>query len=364
MRKLTIYRLYFTRADCYTAGTRQQSIGVQVHSTGANNPNLRRYVGPNDGRLGENKNRNYSNKPGSDVCASAYIGKLADGTVAVYQTLPWDMRCWLSGKGSNGNANRMGYVGFEICEDGKRNEAYFRDAVMEKSVLLTAHLCELFGTTPRAVIKSFQQGDALAVMDHHELHALQLASNHADIRHWLSIYGLTMDDYRDAVEAAMREGVAVTYVDCGDGSSETVNGNPVEETEVTTMYQAKVTCPGAYLNLRASKSKNAASLKRLYQGVTVDVLDDSDADWWRVKYDGTAGYAMTHSGADVYLVPIKESTDGDSAISDNGKEENPAPPDSGKPAYVLILNGAEDEMRKLHEQYGGTLAEIDSTITV
>lgn len=303
MRKLTIYRLYFTRSDCYTSGTRQKSIGIQVHSTGANNPNLCRYVGPNDGRLGENKNRNYSNKPGSDVCASAYIGKLADGTVAVYQSLPWDMRCWLSGKGSNGNANRLGYVGFEICEDNKKNEAYFRDAVMEKSVLLTAHLCDLFGTTPRSVVASFSQGDALAVMDHRELHARQLASNHADIRHWLSVYGLTMDDYRDAVEEAMREGVSVTYVDCDSGSTEAVNGNPVEM-EVSTLYQAKVTCPGAYLNLRANRSASSSSIKRMYKDATVDVLDDSDPDWWRVKYEGAVGYAMTHSGSDKYLTAV------------------------------------------------------------
>lgn len=314
MRQLTIYRRFFYDSDCYKSGTRQTSIGTQVHSTGANNPNLCRYVGPDDGRLGKSKYNNHSNRPGSDVCASAYIGKLADGTVAVYQSLPWYMRCWLSGKGTNGNANRMGYVGFEICEDNKQDEAYFRDAVMEKSVLLTAHLCELFGTTPRAVVKSFSQGDALAVMDHQELHALQLASNHADIRHWLKIYGLTMDDYRNAVEEAMREGVSVTYIDCEDGSSETVNGDPVES-EVIPLYEAKVTCPGTYLNLRASKSKNAASLKRLNRGVTVTVLDDSDPDWWRVQYDGAIGYAMTHSGSDTYLVRIgtaaPPATDGD-----------------------------------------------------
>ena len=87
MRKLTIYRHYFTDSDCYHEGVRQTSIGVQVHSTGANNPMLKRYVQPDDGRLGINLYGNSHNRPGVDVCASAYIGKLNDGTVAVYQTL-------------------------------------------------------------------------------------------------------------------------------------------------------------------------------------------------------------------------------------------------------------------------------------
>lgn len=101
MHHLKIYKRLFYNADCYHQGTRQTQRGVQIHSTGANNPWLRRYVGPDDGRLGVNQYGNHSNKPGSTVCASAYIGKQADGTVAVYQTLPWDMRCWLSGSGKN-----------------------------------------------------------------------------------------------------------------------------------------------------------------------------------------------------------------------------------------------------------------------
>ena len=336
MKQLTIYRRFFYNSDCYNSGTSQDSIGVQVHSTGANNPNLCRYVGPDDGRLGKSKYDNHSNRPGSDVCASAYIGKLADGTVAVYQSLPWHFRCWLSGKGTNGNANRMGYVGFEICEDSKQDEAYFRDAVMEKSVLLTAHLCELFGTTPRTVVKAFSQGDALAVMDHQELHALQLASNHADIRHWLKIYGLTMEDYRNAVEEAMREGVSVTYVDCDDGSSETVDSDPVES-EVIPLYEAKVTCPGTYLNLRASKSKNTTSLKRLNRGVTVTVLDDTDSEWWKVRYEGVTGYAMTCSGSDTYLVRVDAE---DAPATGSGVEGEEATPAEGE---MVEVNRAELE---------------------
>ena len=212
MRHLTIYRLFFTESDCYKSGIWQKQRGVQVHSTGANNPWLKRYVGPDDGRLGENVNGNYHNRPGCTVCASAYVGRLDNGDVAVYQTLPWDMRCWLSGNGPNGNANRLGYIGFEIAED-KKNEEYFFDAVMDKSVLLTAHLCQMLNVEPWTVVKETPSGPALAVMDHKELHSVGIASNHGDIAHWLSLYNITMNDYRTAVEAAMEEGVEVEYVD-------------------------------------------------------------------------------------------------------------------------------------------------------
>ena len=76
MRELTIYRLYFTNSDCFKKGVRQRPMGVQVHSSGANNPWLRRYVGPDDGRLGPNPHGNTHNRPGGNVCANAYIGKL------------------------------------------------------------------------------------------------------------------------------------------------------------------------------------------------------------------------------------------------------------------------------------------------
>ena len=213
MKHLTIYRLMFTRSDCYNKSGRQQQHGVQVHSTSGNNPYLKRYVGPDDGRLGKNIYGNYHNRPGGDVCASAYIGRLQDGTVAVYQALPWDLRCWLSGQGPNGNANRMGYIGFEIAEN-KNDDAYFWDAVMDKSVLLTAYLCQMLGVTPWTVVKETKDGPAIAVMDHIELHDVGVASNHGDISHWLRMYGLNMNDYRKAVEAVLEEGITVDYVDC------------------------------------------------------------------------------------------------------------------------------------------------------
>lgn len=263
---MTIYKRYFYQSDCYTSGTVITPTGIQVHSTGANNPNLKRYVQPDDGRIGVNTNGNHHNRPGGNVCASAYIGKQADGTVAVYEALPWNYRCWLSGSGPNGNANRLGYIGFEICEDSKNNKNYFDDAVMGQAVLLTAYLCQEYGIPVERV------------HDHHELHNLGLASNHADITHWTSIYGLKMTDFRAAVQSALDEGIEASYIDC-----DVVSG----------LYDAKTVNPGTYLNLRAGPGQNYASIARIPQGAIVSVLDDSNSEWWECTYQSQTGYAMS-----------------------------------------------------------------------
>lgn len=282
MRKLTIYRMLFKDSDCYRSGARQTSRGVQVHSTGANNPNLRRYVQPDDGRLGRNTNGNSHNRPGVDVCASAYIGKLADGTVAVYQTLPWDMRCWISGKGKNGNANRLGYIGFEICEDDRTDLIYFNQAVMGAAVNLTAHLCQIMGVRPDDVLESYAEGDTLSVMDHSELAARGLASNHADITHWLRVFGKRMNDFRREVQAAMDEGVEVTYIDA-EGKEEWTEMD--KEMEV---YASN----GGYTNLRELPDTESVALEKLRNGEIVRVTAMTGV-WSKVEHDDVIGYIMT-----------------------------------------------------------------------
>lgn len=278
MRHLTIYKRLFYQADCYAKGTKQKPSGVQVHSTGATNSFLHRYVQPDDGRIGPNLYGNSHNRPGGDVCASAYIGKQQDGTVAVYQALPWDYRCWLSGSGPNGNANRKGYLGFEVCEDDLTHEDYFLDAVMEKAVLLTAFWCQEFGIDPDA-----------SVRDHHELHDMGLASNHSDITAWLRKFGRTMADFRAAVKAALAEGVTVTYIDCD---------------EVRVMYEAIATNPGKYVNLRKGKAATYGVLAHIPKGATVSVLDDSDSEWWQMLYNGVTGWAMAE-----YFTPVNQTAE-------------------------------------------------------
>ena len=162
-----------------------------VHSTGANNPWLKRYVGPDDGLLGKNQYNNHWNQPmDREVCVHAFIGKLADGTVATYQTLPWDHRGWHAG----GSANDT-HISFEICEDGLEDPVYFSQAYRE-AVELTAHLCRLYHLDPRA--------DGV-VLCHAEGYRRGIASAHADVEHWFPKFNQTMDDFRADVARELEE---------------------------------------------------------------------------------------------------------------------------------------------------------------
>jgi hypothetical protein len=163
-----------------------------VHSTGANNPNLKRYVGPDDGLLGKNQYNNHWNqdKPGGrQVCVHAFIGKLADGNIATYQTLPWNHRGWHGGSGAKGSVNDT-HIGFEICEDGLTDAAYF-NAVYKESAELCAYLCKEYKLDPTA--------DGV-IIGHFEGYRRSIASNHADPGHWFPKFGKSMDTFRADVK--------------------------------------------------------------------------------------------------------------------------------------------------------------------
>jgi len=187
---MNLQKLILTNNACYKAGKTIIPKGIMVHSTGANNPWLKRYVGPDDGLLGPNPNNNHwnQNKPGGrQVCVHAFIGKLADGSIATYQTLPWNHRGWHAG----GDANNT-HIGFEICEDGLTDASYF-SAVYKEAVELCVHLCKLYGLSEKDIIchsEGYKQG---------------IASNHADVMHWFPKHGKTMDAFRADVKKLLSE---------------------------------------------------------------------------------------------------------------------------------------------------------------
>ena len=187
--------LLLTKNDCYQKGETIAPKGVMIHSTGANNPWLLRYVGPDDGLLGENLYGNHWNRPGVSACVHAFIGRRADGTVDTYQTLPWNYRGWHCGRSGNDT-----HISFEICEDGLADEDYFRQTY-QAAVELTAYLCQTYGLDPMA---------PGVVVDHAEGNDLGIASNHSDVRHWWSRFGVTMDDFREDVNNKVKGMIEMT----------------------------------------------------------------------------------------------------------------------------------------------------------
>jgi N-acetylmuramoyl-L-alanine amidase len=190
---MNLQKLILANNACYKAGKTIIPKGIMVHSTGANNPWLKRYVGPDDGLLGKNQYNNHWNqdKPGGrQVCVHAFIGKLANGTVATYQTLPWNHRGWHGGSGSKGSVNDT-HISFEICEDGLSDSTYF-NKVYREAVELCVYLCKLYGLTEKNIIC------------HSEGYKLGIASNHADVMHWFPKHGKSMDIFRTEVKNALK----------------------------------------------------------------------------------------------------------------------------------------------------------------
>lgn len=191
---MNLRKLILTNNACFKAGKTIIPKGIMVHSTGANNPWLKRYVGPDDGLLGKNQYNNHWNqeKPGGrQVCVHAFIGKLADGTIATYQTLPWNHRSWHAG----GTANNT-HIGFEICEDGLSDSTYF-NKVYREAVELCVYLCKQYNLTEKDIIC------------HSEGYKLGIASNHGDVMHWFPKHGKSMDTFRSDVKSVLASSAPV-----------------------------------------------------------------------------------------------------------------------------------------------------------
>jgi peptidoglycan hydrolase-like protein with peptidoglycan-binding domain len=209
-----------TQSTCYKGTRKFTPKGVLWHSTGANNPWLKRYVQPDDNAanrsellnlLGKNQYGNDWNHIEREAGLNFWIGKLADGTVAAVQTMPWDYRPWGCGSGNNGSCNNT-HIQFEICEDSLNDKSYW-EAVYKEACEMTAYLCKMFGIDPKGT--TVCNGVTVpTIIDHTGSHALGLGSNHGDVQHWSRKYGKTMENVRNDVAAILAgDGVSVTPVE-------------------------------------------------------------------------------------------------------------------------------------------------------
>jgi N-acetylmuramoyl-L-alanine amidase CwlA len=237
---MKLKKCLLTENDCYKKATKITLKGIVVHSTGANNPNLKRYVQPDDGLLGLNKYNNHWNKPKVSKCVHAFIGKDKNGDVQVYQTLPFNYGAWGVGKGKKGSYNTS-HIQFEICEDNLKDEIYFNN-VFNLAAEFCAYLCKKYKLSVNTIVS------------HKEANKKGYASNHGDCDHWLKKFGKDMDWFRDKVEALLEP----------------------KEVEIKYVYNCET------LNVRKGAGTKYEVVKEIKKGTKVNVYEISGS-WARIS---------------------------------------------------------------------------------
>ncbi len=206
---------FMTQSTCYKGTGKMAVKGVLWHSTGANNPTLKRYVQPDDNAknrdelialIGKNSYGNDWNHIIRQAGLNCWIGKLADGTVTTVQTMPWDYRPWGCGSGGKGSCN-SGWIQFEICEDGLTDPAYFKK-VYDEACEITAYLCKMFGIDPNGTV-TVNGVKVPTILCHADSYKLGLGSNHGDVNHWFPKHGKSMATARADVAALLKGTVVV-----------------------------------------------------------------------------------------------------------------------------------------------------------
>lgn len=321
---------YMKNSTCYKQ-TRTMTIkGILWHSTGVNNPNIKRYVQPNDsnsnkkellGLIGVNTGKNDWNHIYQEAGVNAWIGKLANGKIATVQTMPWNYRPWGCGAGSKGSCNN-GWIQFEICEDDLKSKDYF-NKVYEEAVQLTAYLCKLYNINPKG--KATEGGVSVpTILCHADSYELKLGTGHADVLHWFKKYGKTMNDVRNDVYKLLHPAGSIKQGDSGkdvlalqgwlnylsfncgkeDGHfgtkteealkkfqkfaklEQTGDFNPKTKTaiqeQIKKSYKVKITANS--LNVRVGASTQYAIKSKLTKGKEVTIVrHSSDGKWGKIS---------------------------------------------------------------------------------
>ena len=178
---------YLTQSGCYKAGKHITVKGLMIHSVGCPQPKADAFM------------KNW-NRADANACVHAIVEPDGD----VYQLLPWDFRGWHCGGGANNT-----HIGVEMTEpstikyaggaswtetgNGENTKNHVL-ATYRYAVELFVYLCQQFGLDPMA--------DGV-IISHSEGCKRGIASNHGDVEHLWSKFGLSMGQFRKDIKVAM-----------------------------------------------------------------------------------------------------------------------------------------------------------------
>lgn len=393
-----------TQSTCYRGTRKFTPKGVLWHSTGANNPNLKRYVQPDDNakdkaewlaRLGKNQYGNDWNHIDHQAGLNFWIGKLADGTVTAVQTMPWNYRPWGCGSGSKGSCNDT-HIQFEICEDALTDATYF-NACYREACEMTAYLCEMFGIDPQGTI-SYNGLKVPTIIDHIGSHNMGLGSNHGDVQHWTKRYGKTMENVRRDVAAilaadggseqsAVKQGLArgdsgnavktmqkmliACGFSCGPDGADGDFGKNTLAGLIAFQKSAGLTSDGVYGEV------DRAALEKMYAGLPTGGSKDDDEGIWERLYAaiqnayGVAG-AMGNFKAEsncrannlqnTYVKKLGMTDEQYTAAVDNGSYTNFAHDSAGYGLYQATYWSIKESLLNYAKARGKSIGDRDMQV--
>lgn len=264
---------YQTRNGAYVCGRQIAVKGIVLHSYGCAQPDPRVLAERWD-------------SPSAGACVHAHIGK-DEGII----TLPCEeekgraARGWHCGIGTSGSANNtclsaemtepatIRYVGgsnWIELGDGSNTKAHVF-ATYKNAVELFAEWCGYHGLNPLA--------DGV-ILSHREAHARGIASNHGDVEHIWSRFGLTMGQFRKDVRAAMDGEDIKAEVMPPVTSTASQKVNPLFGI-VTVIYDGE-----DGLNLRTAPDYTAEISEIVDAGRVFNVVGISEDEKWYKLEDG------------------------------------------------------------------------------
>lgn len=208
------------QSTCYKGTTKGKPVGILWHDTASSNPNLWRYVQPDDNapnktellaKIGKNNYGTDWNHKSVSAGVNAFIGKLANGEITTVQALPWNYRPWGCGSGPKGSCNGSAnvtdspfWIQFEIQVDKvdqKGNyigtKSYF-DKVYKEACELTAYLCKKFNIDPNGTV-NYRGVTVPTILCHWDSYKLGLGCGHRDIYKWFENYNKDMTTVRQDI---------------------------------------------------------------------------------------------------------------------------------------------------------------------
>lgn len=279
-QRMKIIDVTMKKSPCYTAGQKIKPIGAYLHSIGCPCENAQTII-------------NNENQAG----AKAGVHAVIQHTGGVYVGLPVYMdskmavRNWHGGSGTKGSCNNT-HIGVEMTEPatikytGGASWIELSDGSNTKAVVLKnyknaveyfAYLCQKFGWNP--------EKDGV-ILSHSEGHARGYASNHADVEHIWRKYGLTMDQFRKDVKAAMA-GDAISVSGTPAVTDTGAQGVKVLSGTVTVIYTGY-----DGVNVRTTPSYVSGNVKKAVKnGAAFTVTGIStDEKWYQINDGGEKAY--------------------------------------------------------------------------